>query len=253
MSYLKLIELYTRTSKHSNYQVLARPLRAIIPQDSLNIITRYESERLDYILSRYPAKGKVIADIGGNTGFFTLECAAHGATAVMYFEGNEAHAEFVREATHALNLDKVVTVFTRYINFRDNFNCQVDACLLLNVLHHIGDDYGDAALSRDEAKKEILESLSYLSRKAKMLIFQLGFNWKGDCSLPLFEQGTKEELIEFIQKGIVVDWDILNIGIAHRTGNCIEYQELNEANIQRNDQLGEFLNRPLFVMRSKNL
>jgi len=246
-----LPELYNRTSKHSNYQVLARSLRAILQQDSLKIITRYEIERLDFILSRCSVVGKVIADIGGNTGFFSLECAAHGASTVLYFEGNEVHGEFVKEAVRVLSLDKVVEVSTKYLHFRDDFNCHVDVCFLLNVLHHIGDDFGDSAISRDEAKKEILESLSYMSRKARVLIFQLGFNWKGDRNLPLFEHGTKAELIDFIRKGTVDDWEIANIGIAQRTEYGVEYHEINEKNIQRDDRLGEFLNRPILIMRSK--
>jgi hypothetical protein len=144
-------------------------------------------------------------------------------------------------------------VCNRYLNFKDDMHDQVDLCLLLNVLHHIGDDYGDSALSRDEAKKEILNSLSYISRKSKLLVFQLGFNWKGDRNQPLFEYGTKDELIEFIRKGTSGNWEILNIGIAQRTGECVEYQELNGINMQRDNSLGEFLNRPLFIMRSKNL
>jgi 2-polyprenyl-3-methyl-5-hydroxy-6-metoxy-1,4-benzoquinol methylase len=253
MSQLKLTELYNRTSKHSNYQVLARPLQPFIKQDRLNIISRYEIERLDYILSRYTVKEKMIADIGGNTGFFTLECAVQGASTVLYFEGNDAHSEFVSEAACVLNVDKVVKVFIEYINFKDNFNHQVDVCFLLNVLHHIGDDYGNLALSREEAKNEILKSLSYMSHRSRILIFQLGFNWKGDENLPMFEHGTKAELIDFICKGIAEDWEILNIGIAEQTKSKVEYHDLNETNIQRDESLGEFLNRPLFIMRSLNV
>jgi SAM-dependent methyltransferase len=250
MDQLMLAELYNRTSKHSNYQVLARPLRAFVQQDGLNTISRYEIERLDYTLSRCQVKGKVIADIGGNTGFFTLECAVQGASSVLYFEGNESHAEFVRAAVHALDLDEVVEVTTKYLDFKDDFNCHVDVCFLLNVLHHIGDDFDDSVKSRDEAKKKILGSLSYMSRRTRILVFQLGFNWKGDRYLPLFEHGTKTELIDFVRKGTAEDWEILNVGIAHQT-DSVEYQEMNEANIGRDDSLGEFLNRPLFVMRSK--
>lgn len=251
MAQSTLTHLYNLTSKHSNYQVLARPLQAILQDEGLNITSRYEIERLNYIISRYPVKEKVVCDIGGNTGFFAIECAAYGANKVLYFEGNKTHGEFVREAVRVLNLDKVITVSTKYLNFRDDLNFQVDICFLLNVLHHIGDDYGDSAISRDEAKKEILKSLSYLARKTKVLVFQLGFNWKGDRNQPLFEHGEKNELIDFISKGTSDDWEILNIGIAQRTGECVEYQELNGINMQRDNSLGEFLNRPLFIMRSK--
>lgn len=253
MHHIDLVELYNTASKHSNYQTLARPLRAYLQQDNLKITSRYEIERLNYVLANCPVSNKVVADIGGNTGFFTLESAVHGASSVSYFEGNKAHAEFVRESVKVLRLEKVVVVSTDYLNFRDDFSCQVDLCFLLNVLHHIGDDYGDSAILRDEAKKEILNSLSYMSRKAKVLIFQLGFNWKGDRNCGLFEHGTKAELIEFIRNGTMNDWEILNIGIAQKNKDDVEYVELNEINIRRDDSLGEFLNRPLFIMKSKLL
>lgn len=253
MSPSTLTELYRRTSKHSHYQILARPLRAFIEEQQLNPISRYELERLDYILAHCPVKGKVIADIGGNTGFFSLECAAHGASAVRYFEGNETHSEFVREAARVLKLSDVIEISTKFLHFKDDFNDPVDTCLILNVLHHVGDDYGDSALSRDEAKQQILGALSYMSSKTRTLVFQLGFNWKGNRDLPLFDYGTKAELIEFIRAGTAADWNIQNIGIAQQTGNGIEYLEMSDANMERDDQLGEFLNRPLFVMNSTRI
>jgi hypothetical protein len=33
-----------------------------------------------------------------------------------------------------------------------------------------------------------------------------------------------------------------------RIENSVVYQALNETNIERDDRLGEFLNRPLFIM-----
>lgn len=251
-----LAELYSLNSKHSNYQVLARPLRALLAQDQLSISSRYETERLDYLLARHPVRGLRVADIGGNTGFFTLECAAAGAARVLYIEGNAAHAEFVALAASALHVDGVVDCRGAYLNFRDDaeFPEPVDMCLLLNVLHHLGDDYGDAALSRDAARQGMLASLAYMADKTRLLVFQLGFNWKGDRTLPLFEHGSKAELIEFIRQGSAADWDIVDIGIAERdAGGKVSYNELNNDNIARDDSLGEFLNRPLFVLRSKKI
>lgn len=247
-----LISLYNRTSKHSSYQVLARPLQALIPQDRLNIISRHEIERLEYVLSHCPIEGKTIADIGGNTGFFTMECATRGASHVSYFEGNETHAQFVRAAAQMLQLEKVIAVSGDYVHFRDEFDRRVDMCFLLNVLHHIGDDYGDSMMSRSQAKKAMLASLAYLSSYTRLLVLQLGFNWKGDRAQPLFEHGTKAELIEFIRSGTAHEWDVLHIGIAQRVQGHVEYQDLNENNIHREDSLGEFLNRPLFIMRSRS-
>ena len=44
---------------------------------------------------------------------------------------------------------------------------------------------------------------------------------------------------------------IRNIGIAESAGDKIIYNELDSKNIERQDSLGEFLNRPIFIMESK--
>lgn len=248
----KLINLYNNFSKHSNYQTLAKPLRFIISEDNLKIFSRYEVERLNYILERYQIKERIIADIGGNTGFFTIECATQGASEILYFEGNREHAEFVNEAAEVLQLKEIIKTHCQYINFVTDFNVNVDACFLLNVLHHIGDDYGNATCN-DVAKKNIISSLSYLSKKVSILFFQIGFNWKGNKDLPLFKNGTKAELINFISEGTKDSWEISSIGIPQKKGSDIEYVDVDIKNIQRDDSLGEFLNRPLFIMKSKNI
>jgi 2-polyprenyl-3-methyl-5-hydroxy-6-metoxy-1,4-benzoquinol methylase len=252
MTERSLAELYSLNSKHSNYQTLAAPLRTLLAQDSLAISSRHEGARLDYLLSKVPVQGKTVADIGGNTGFFTLECAARGAAQVLYYEGNAAHAEFVTVAARELKLDHVVRTHARYLDFHGDFDADIDLCLLLNVLHHLGDDYGDSALQRDAAKRIMLDSLANMSRHARTMAFQLGFNWKGDRRLPLFDHGTKAELIDFIRQGTAADWDIAAIGIAQRGPDGIAYHDLDEHNVARDDSLGEFLNRPLFILASKH-
>ncbi len=252
MNNLKLINLYTRTSKHSHYQLLASPLREIVPNHMLEIRSRYEQERLDYILRHLNCTDMSVADIGGNTGYFALELINRGAKTVLFIEGNKVHCDFVNEAALALEWQDRVMVHPYYITFDDDLSLiDVNATLLLNVLHHVGDDYGSQTQSIDTAKKNILDSLFRLSQCTKFLIFQLGFNWKGNRELPLFEQGTKSELINFIKAGTSDSWTIEHIGIAEQSSSEIIYNELNSQNILRQDSLGEFLNRPLFIMRSK--
>ena len=67
----------------------------------------------------------------------------------------------------------------------------------------------------------------------------------------LFENGTKKELIDYILSGTKNDWEINYIGIAQSFQQKIQYCDLNDINIERNDDLGEFLNRPIFIMKSK--
>lgn len=81
----------------------------------------------------------------------------------------------------------------------------------------------------------------------------MGFNWKGDSKECLFENGTKAEMEQFLKEGTKDYWNILFIGIAEKQNNDIIYQEMNKDNNKRQDDLGEFLNRPIFILKSKSI
>ena len=252
MNNSKLIDLYTKTSKHSQYQVLAKPIKELISEHILDIRSRYEKERLDYILKHLQCTDVSLVDIGGNTGYFMIELLDRGAKSAQIIEGNKAHSDFVNEAVNVLGWQNRVQICPYYMTFdEDSPPIDVDMTLLLNVLHHVGDDYGNKSQSINAAKSSILTSLICLSKQTQYLVFQLGFNWKGDRTLPLFKEGTKKELIDFIESGTQDSWTIEHIGVAEKLGNEIIYNEVNSNNIQRQDPLGEFLNRPMFIMQSK--
>ncbi|MDR1005492.1 MAG: class I SAM-dependent methyltransferase [Bacteroidales bacterium] len=248
----ELIKLYEQTSKHSNYQILPDKLRRLIGDVKLNIHTRYEKERLNYMLANVSVADKTIVDIGANTGYFSFEMLEAGAKKVLYYEGNKQHANFVKLAAEELKVRDKIEVNNEYFNFFGEFKQdeRIDIIVLLNVLHHVGDDYGDKQLSLIKAKQEIARQLNYLYDKTKILIFQLGFNWQGNRNMPLFENGTKSELISFIEEISKDYWQIIKTGIAERNSEGVRYVDLNENNIQRDDSLGEFLNRPLFILKS---
>lgn len=250
----KLINIYRKQSKHSNYQILPDSLLEITGNLNINIKNTYEKERLKYILKNVEVKGKKILDIGGNTGYFSLEMINNGAALVHYYEGNQLHAEFVELASKLLNVDKKIIISNRYFLF-DKLDTKktlnYDITLLLNVLHHVGEDYGENINSVDKAKKAILSQLNSLSEITNVLIFQLGFNWKGDITKCLFKNGTKREMINFILKGTEGYWNVQKIGIADKIDDRIKYFDLNKDNIERKNELGEFLNRPIFIMKSR--
>ena len=248
----QLINLYNMTSKHSHYQVLAKPLREHIPTHKLETHSRFEQERLEYILKYISYNDTSLADIGGNTGYFTLEFIDRGVKSALFIEGNQEHSAFVSEAVNVLGWQDRVKIHPYYMKFEDDLSLlDVDVCLLLNVLHHVGDDYGNSAQSIETAKQNMLDSLVRIAQHTQFLIFQLGFNWKGSIDLPLFRNGTKKELIDFVESGTRDSWLIKNVGIAEASSTGIVYNDLNPSNIQRQDLLGEFLNRPLFIMQSK--
>lgn len=252
MTAASLLELYHVASKHSNYQLLPSQLQQVLSGDDIAVKSRHERERLAYIVSRVAFDGLQVADIGGNTGFFAFELLRHGARRMDYYEGNAAHHDFVRAAAAGLELTGQLHTHQGYVAFEQDELPPVDCTILLNVLHHLGDDFGDPGLARDAAKTRILQCLATLARSSRGLVFQLGFNWKGDRHQPLFAGGTKAEMIDFITTGTAADWTISSIGVAARHDHGIRFDDLSDANIARDDSLGEFLNRPIFIMRSRH-
>jgi 2-polyprenyl-3-methyl-5-hydroxy-6-metoxy-1,4-benzoquinol methylase len=247
----RLRALYMEKSKHSNYQVLSGRLRSILGENEIVTNTRSERERLDYLLSKVDVQDKTVIDIGGNTGFFSFELLEAGARSVHVVEGNKDHAEFVRVAAEAIGVGERVVVTPEYFQFDGRTEGHYDVGLLFNVLHHVGDDYGSLE-SLEDTKRLILEQLNSMSRIVDTLVFQLGFNWMGDPSKPLFKDGTKQEQIDFITAGVEGYWKIEHVGVAAGTREQAHYADVDETNIDRDDALGEFLNRPIFILKSVN-
>lgn len=250
----QLIELYEESSKHSNYQILPSSLQQIIDQNKfLHIKSRYEHERFDYICGKVNFKDKVCCDVGGNTGYFSFAALEQAAKFIYYYDGNCTHANFVTLASQVLQSSHKLKVKSEYINLENkSLNNKVDILFLLNVLHHIGDDYG--AINTNDTLEHIIKVLNNLATQTDTLIFQLGFNWKGNRDLPIFANGTKKEMISFILEYTKNFWSIKCIGVAEKqSDNTIRYNDINDQNINRNDELGEFLNRPIFIMKSKIL
>jgi len=246
-----LIRIYSRKSKHSNYQALPNDLQKIISTDKIQTRPRFDAERLGYILKKIDVSNKSILDIGSNTGYFSFELIKSGAKNAHCYEGNEEHANFIKMATQELGQSEKIKVSKKYFEFNASVERHYDIALLLNVLHHIGDDYGPKKITITTAKQLILEQLNYMSKICDTLVFQLGFNWQGDINRSLFKNGTKREMINYIENGTSTSWTVEAIGIAQKKAKSITYTELNGSNIERDDSLGEFLNRPIFIMKSK--
>lgn len=193
-----LRSLATAHSKHSSYQILHPSLRTILgdfPQPA----GRHEAQRQRYMEYHLPLSGLQVLDIGANTGYFSFAALAAGARQVVSQEGNPDHARFIALAIEAMNLGHRLEVRPRYYDFNSPLKERFDITLCLNVLHHLGDDFGDRSIDLDAAKAQMLAALNRLSFHTRHLWLQLGFNWKGDRCRPLFEQGTKTELIDFIR------------------------------------------------------
>lgn len=251
----ELQKLYSAKSKHSGYQSLPAAISGMLNIDlSINMQgTRSEKERLNYFKKYVDLTRKKVIDIGGNTGFFTFGSIDLAASAVRYYEGNKEHALFVETAARDLGFSYIVDVQSKYFLFEECIISErFDVCFCLNVIHHLGYDFGNQEIDIQTAKDLMIKSIKSLASQCEILVFQIGFNWKGDIKLPLFKDGTKVEMIEFIKKGTKKSFDILHCGIATGTRKEFEYQDLCNSNSIRNYERGEFLNRPIFIMMSKH-
>lgn len=237
-----------------------------MPQTKLSIETRHEPSRLAFIKQHVDFADQSVVDIGGNSGYFSFEALDSGAAQVTLIEGNSDHCEFVAAAASRLGLSDRLTALNRYFDFSDGPNSQiselqdgptasehqpefpVDVMLLLNVLHHVGDDFGDQGFQKAEELDFIAAKIRDTAKFARTLVFQLGFNWKGDRDSCLFPNGTKLEMIEFVERTVAGVWNIKATGIATGNKAAVTYEPASPTNLQRDDTLGEFLNRPLFVL-----
>lgn len=248
MNINKMVELYQSVSKHSNYQILPAILEKILPTERISVNSRYESERLDFLNQHIDFKGAKVVDIGGNTGFFTFESIRLGAKEVIHIEGNKEHSDFVALAAKELDLN--IRSENKYIDFvdGDDFPENVDITLLFNVIHHLGDDFGDQTINIEKAKQLMADCINYFHGKTDTLILQLGFCWKGDRNLLLFENGTKDEMIDFVMNTIDGKWRIQAIGVAELEKDKTVFNLLNDFNRKRIEEIGEFRNRPVFIL-----
>ncbi len=247
-----LMELYKKTSKHSQYQKIPEILADHVDINAVSIHSRYEDERFAYVSSKMEFEERTILDIGGNTGYFALRCAEDGAHCVDYYDANMDHAEFVKRAAALTGYDERIKIHPQCYDFIAPNKNRYDICLLMNVLHHIGDDFDDRILEVSSARECIIDCLVSMSRIADIMVFQMGFNLQGDIRKPLFTNGTKQEMIDYVKDNCSECWDILFIGIAEKRKQVVRYYDLNDGNAVRDDSLGEFLNRPLFILKSRH-
>ena len=150
-----------------------------------------------------------------------------------------------------MSLQNRLDVRSEYYLFENAEQQDYDIVLLLNVLHHVGDDYGDSKMSIDKAREQIIESLRTMAQCTQNLVLQLGFNWQGDTTLPLFEHGTKKEMLDFLQDRLADVYSFDRILVGEAVNGRVSYNELDDRNIERRDDLGEFLNRPLLFLSVK--
>jgi hypothetical protein len=247
---VKLAQLVSKTSKHSSYQLLHPNLATLIQNTNYRPSGKWEQERQEYMNKHQSMADLRILDIGANTGYFSFAAIDSGAQSLVCQEGNLEHAKFISLASICLGIEDKIEVRPNYYDFLETNSEKecYDLVLCLNVLHHLGDDFGSLSLNLNSAKDEMIGALNRLANNTHYCWMQLGFNWKGNPLHPLFSNGTKNELIDFIRQGIQGNWAIERIAVFDPIKK--HYEDASESNLHRFDFLGEFLNRPLFLLRS---
>lgn len=241
-----LEHLLAARSKHCTYQEL-HPLLGQLIGLTQSPAGKSEAARWKHMNETLPLLNQGVLDIGANTGYFSLAAVEAGAGQVTAVEGNAEHAKFIEASADWLGWQHRLQVQNRYFEFEQSGDCY-DTTICLNVLHHLGDDFGDQQLNLDQARQGIVQRLNRLAHRTRNCWLQLGFNWKGQRDQGLFPLGRKGEVIEFIQNNCHSHWKIKSIAIYNPKTKC--YDSACKPLLERFDSIGEFLNRPLFLLES---
>ena len=246
---LNLSDILFTSSKHSHYQEI-HPVVA----SKLAIPKEYqprkllEKERESFLNKHVNFNERIVCDIGANTGYFSIAALESGAAKVDAYEGNSQHADFIRKCSSLLGLTEKLCVEDRYVEFDPYDIPHYDVTICFNVLHHIGDDFRNE-VQAVEATQAMGRALRNIVINSKTVIFQMGYNWKGNPSLPLTQSGTKQDIIDIVHESLAgIEVDIITGCFTPESGS---YEIAHGANLMRRNELGEFRNRPLFVITHK--
>ncbi len=264
-----LKERYAELSKHAHYQTVPEVLAEKLGiQFEVNEEWRGDRPRYPLILD-YARKHQVrkILDVGANTGFFSLSLAADiEDAAITACELNKTHAEIIQLFTE-LGGYANISVTDRPADLKnvDSFGL-FDLALHLNILHHAGHDFDrEHVPDRDAFMAYAVDYLTRFGTTTRRMVFQMGYNWGGDKTVPLVgrddQAGKIKFTVELLQRS---GWDIEQVALAKPgTGmSPVEYElvPLNELLSQGDLQIwcierygakvwSEFYQRPLWFCR----
>lgn len=196
----QLQELYAETSKHGQYQTLPAKLAdALGLQFEVNEEWRGDRPRYRIIRDYVAASGcRSLLDVGANTGFFALSLAGDiQGLSVTACELNKTHARIIELLAEVGGYHVPVTDQPADAEHVDRFG-HFDCALHLNILHHAGHDF-DGTLVRDRSAFRAY-AVDYLGRfrsTADRMVFQMGYNWRGDKTLPLVGRDDQAGKVRF--------------------------------------------------------
>jgi SAM-dependent methyltransferase len=212
-----------------------------------------DKERAAFMFDHQSSAGKSVLDIGANQGYMSIEAALRGARRVDAFESNAVDGAFLSQLSQRFVALQAVSAQTLNYEFEQDNNGRWDQVICLNVLHHVGRYFDGHVQDLSEAKTLMAEYLRRLLTPCGAVWLQLGFNWQGNTHQPMFMQGTKQEMTAFVRQMVGQHAKISTIGIYNPERQA--YDEVTEGDWehplwQRIDGLGEFANRPLYLIES---
>ena len=216
----ELRTLYERSSKHGQYQALPAPLAEKLGFQ-FKINEEWRGDRTRYpAIREYVEKNRIrsILDVGANTGFFSLSLNNDlPYLEVTACELNKVHARIITILSELGGYQVKVTDTPADLQHLGQFG-YFDCVLHLNILHHAGHDF-DAALvpDRDAFSEYATKYLERLKGMAGRVVFQMGYNWRGDKTLPLVpkdDQAGKVDLTRTLFQN--AGWEIEHIAFARK-------------------------------------
>ena len=274
----KLASLYNDHSKHANYQNIPEFVsRKLGYSEIINESWRGDTARYSYIKTLIPfSRIRTVADIGSNTGFFSLSLAnEYKTTRVLAFDTNLQHIKFIQAIKQHFGMENIDTVAAGVDLASANGFPAHDAVLLLNVLHHAGVDFDEKEVrSEKEFSSYAVKYLGKIRSNVRYLIFQMGYNWGGNKQKPLITGNSIAAMICLVAQFCKeAGWSFQRVGIFSRVGNELgAYHDLPQEVLDMvmatkewedcenkiklsliqyaTDSNSEFYKRPIFLLRN---
>jgi hypothetical protein len=251
----ELIEKYNLESKHSQYQRFPEFVGNQPPPN--NIFWRDDRPRLA-LLRREIEFGdlKTLLEVGSNIGYFGLSLKHdHPHLKVYFYEIDQTMRDLSRDLAEMVGL-------TDCCFFPEAFDCttknppDADLLLCMNVLHHIGRDYGPE-MTPDMVKSQVQEEMTFIRSKCRQLSFQIGMNWGGNKQTPIWPQGSERDYVCEVHEMLgSAGFRDIRLFSPMRSDDMVQYVEADlvqagelSLNTLENGLVGEFYKRPIFLAR----
>lgn len=257
-----LLNAYLTSYKHANYQLLPRFVASEFNVElPLDLAWRGDYGRLDFLQSCYDFTGRHVMDIGANAGLFALSIAQASPTAdVIALEKHPDFCAFMELVRNGWQLENLTILPEAYSLPELQALPEVDDLLFFNVIHHAGVEFDQGSCPSKSALvtywAEFLEKV-----RASRIFFQMGYNWGGDKSEPIFEGQSLSRMVDFVcagaaQSGWRVSAIIIVTDCEQRTlaevalSDIARWDDIYRAWMAER-RLSEFYRRPLFVLEKK--